>query len=488
METESRSAHMRIHSMGRKEFGCLFVVFFVLFLICIIIGVTGPDARKQLIDVGYTCPEGVTSYDPSLCSGVDISNNMTWEGMIEDMTPFNQQLELKIEIQNKLFQQKDVKAEVTFVVDILKQERNSNVFSPLITNDTHPRKIECNKDAPTCVDIILVRIVSLKYEAYEFRVSSNYYATSNSSDFFGDVIYILEFGNDVYSKFELAFRMVFLGISIAVVIYFAYATKHIPWKHWTLEQQWTLGLLLGLVGYNNPFFTINVAVGGWFVVFLDELLLVSFVSMLLFFWIIMYDGIRTDGMQKGVGFYLPKILVVGLFWVSGNIVYSWFSLHQILDPVYSTDITANPGFVFFSVVFAVVAVAYVFYVLWTIGKAYQHSRTIPMLSFRLKALGVFSGLVIIAVAVGVVFNFVGSRSTDTSQFLTYLGLFNLYVYLLTYAFLPAPHAGATQGVGGMTRLKEEKPTDAQQPPLHDPAEEMDVIFLEDAMQSNKNVI
>jgi len=198
----------------------------------------------------------------------------------------------------------------------------------------------------------------------------------------------------------------------------------------------------------------------------------------------MYDGIRMDGVQKGFGFYFPKILVVGLFWVSGNVVYSWFSLHQILDPVYSTDITANPGFVFFSVVFAVVAVAYVFYVLWTVGKAYQHSRTIPLLSFRLKALGVFSGLIIIAVAVGVVFNFVGSRSTDTSQFLTYLGLFNLYVYLLTYVFLPAPNAAATHGVAGMTRL-DEKHSDVQHPTPHDPSEDaMDVIFLEDAMQSN----
>ncbi len=43
----------------------------------------------------------------------------------------------------------------------------------------------------------------------------------------------------------------------------------------------------------DPFFPLNVTIGGWFPVFLDELLTVSFVAMLLFFWIIMYDGIRT---------------------------------------------------------------------------------------------------------------------------------------------------------------------------------------------------
>ena len=128
--------------------------------------------------------------------------------------------------------------------------------------------------------------------------------------------------------------------------------------------------------------------------------------------------LQQDGKQKSFGFYFPKVIVVALFWISGNVVYSWFSyvlsnnflissfhhfiissshhliissshhliissshhliissshhliissshhliilsflllniifiyypcsLHQILDPVYSTDISANPGFV-----------------------------------------------------------------------------------------------------------------------------------------------
>jgi len=281
--------------------------------------------------------------------------------------------------------------------------------------------------------------------------------------------------------------MVFLGISIGVVLYFSYATRKIKWRNWTLEQQWTLALLLGLIGYDNPFFPINVTTGSWFPVILDQILLVSFVSLLLFFWIIMYDGIRMDGVEKTfVKFYLPKVSLVLVFWICAIIVYSWFSLHDIVDPVYSTEVTDNAGFVFFSVVLGIVAVAYVFYVLWTIGKAYQHSRTIPLLSLRLKALGIFSGLIIIAVAVGIVFNFVGSRSSESSQFLTYLGLFNLYVYLLTFVYLPAPNAAAMQGAVGMIKLDEKNEGDIKERPApHDPSEDaMDVIFLEDAMKSN----
>jgi len=202
----------------------------------------------------------------------------------------------------------------------------------------------------------------------------------------------------------------------------------------------------------------------------------------------MYDGIRLDGVEKSfLKFYLPKIIIVGLFWICGNIVYNWFSLYEILDPVYSNNISSNPGFVFFSVFLAIVAVAYVLYVLWAVGKAYQHSRTIPVLSLRLKALGIFSGLIIIAVAVGIVFNFVGSRSSDSSQFLTYLGLFNLYVYLLTFVYLPAPNAANTQGVTGMMKLdeKHEEGGPTQLPTPHDPsADDMDIVFLDDAMRSN----
>ncbi len=54
----------------------------------------------------------------------------------------------------------------------------------------------------------------------------------------------------------------------------------------------------------------------------------------------------------------------------------WYVIHIMMSLVYLLY------FQFFSVILAIISVVYVLYVLWAIGKAYKHTRTIPLLSLR----------------------------------------------------------------------------------------------------------
>jgi hypothetical protein len=51
--------------------------------------------------------------------------------------------------------------------------------------------------------------------------------------------------------------------------------------------------------------------------------LVTFVATLFFFWLVMFDGVRKDAVQRTLlKFYVPKVLLVGLFWLTTLVVFS----------------------------------------------------------------------------------------------------------------------------------------------------------------------
>ncbi len=107
----------------------------------------------------------------------------------------------------------------------------------------------------------------------------------------------------------------------------------------------------------DPFFPLEILVKGWFPIFLNRVLYASFIVLLLFFWLIMFDGIRKvvthceltltehkEAVHRTfVNFYLPKVLLLGFLWVAGVTVYTWAQLQQINDPAFSTS-SELPGF------------------------------------------------------------------------------------------------------------------------------------------------
>eukprot|EP01112_Ceratiomyxa_fruticulosa_P014568 TRINITY_DN4189_c0_g1_i1.p1 TRINITY_DN4189_c0_g1~~TRINITY_DN4189_c0_g1_i1.p1 ORF type:complete len:479 (-),score=60.65 TRINITY_DN4189_c0_g1_i1:71-1507(-) len=452
MEMENRAGRMLVQNLTRKQFLLSFVAFVVLFIICIIIGSSGPHAHITHSFSAWRCPAGVVSYDPFVCPGVDLegTTNSTWHGIITDLTLLNQNLELSAVIQNKN-PDTSVDTRVTFRVSIGVKKAGSTQWTPVVYPELHPRNVICNAGTSQCAPVTLAREVYLNSPAYRFNVSIA--EAPGTHPFIGDVNFTLSVYNASYTIFEVWFRWVFLALTLAVSAALVTWLRHLKWNEWTLEQQWTVALLMGLVAYDNPFFPVTILVQGWFFPLLDQMFTAAFVSMLLYFWVVMFDGLRREGEPRTfVGFYLVKSILVGLIFICSVIVYAWFQLHQIIDPVWSTDLKDNPGWVFFSIVLVILSVIYFAHLLWLVVVTWKRSRTLPLLGLRLKVLGIFSILVIVVVVVGMVFNFVGAEQDSSAQFLTYLGLFNLYIYFLTLVYFPTSRSA--EGMG-MQRLEEE---------------------------------
>eukprot|EP01113_Clastostelium_recurvatum_P032076 TRINITY_DN4071_c0_g1_i1.p1 TRINITY_DN4071_c0_g1~~TRINITY_DN4071_c0_g1_i1.p1 ORF type:complete len:482 (+),score=143.15 TRINITY_DN4071_c0_g1_i1:98-1543(+) len=454
MQMENRSMRMLMQSITRKQFFLSFILFLILLIVCIIIGASGPTVTQEHTFSAWQCPPGVT-YDPYVCPGVDLPGtpNTTWHGVITDLSLLNQNVLLTAIVHNR-DPSTSVAQDVVLRVSVGVRLPNETSWHPAVSPEIHSRKVVCRQGSDTCDPIILAKEVYLSSPNYRFNVSMP--EASSDYAFMGDISFILTVTNAAYTTFEVWFRLVFLLLTFGVTLVLSGKLRHVPWARWTLEQQWAVALLVGVMAYDNPFFPLSILRNGWFFPILDQVFTASFMAALLFFWIVMFDGLRKEGQPLTfVRFYLPKVVLVGLIWLCSVIVYSWFELHEIRDPVWSTDLKDNAGWVFFSIILAILAFVYLAYLVWCVASAWKQSRTLPHLGLRLKAIGFFTVLIVIAVVVGLGFSFVGARQNSSAQFLSYLGLFNLYIYYLAVMYFPSPNAQAMGNIEGHHPLEEE---------------------------------
>jgi len=298
--------------------------------------------------------------------------------------------------------------------------------------------------------------------------------------FLGDVLFTFEFVNHNYTLFELWWRFSFLLAAFICVIVYAHQLRAFNWKDWTVEQRWAAILLFALMAYDNPFYPMEILVNGWFPIFLNRVLYATFLVLLLFHWLIMFDGLRKDTAEQGpMRFYLPKVILLGTFWVVGVVLFTWSQLYELDDPTYH-DPTQLPGFIFFQVFAFIVLIIYLFWLVYVICRACGDTKTLPYLGVRVKFFGVFTLLVLMTVIGGVIFGAIGYFVNNAATFLSFLSLLNLYVYTLAFMYLPARGAVATGAVDkvGMVRLEDEDTHNESFGTIEEPPKEND-LELED---------
>jgi len=214
------------------------------------------------------------------------------------------------------------------------------------------------------------------------------------------------------------------------------------------------------MAYNNPFYPLELLVDGWFPIFLNRVLYASFIVLLLLFWLILFDGIRKEASQRTFkAFYLPKGILVGVVWIVGITVFTWTQLHEKDDPVFSTT-NDLPGYIGFQIFMLILLIIYIFWLVYATCRACGDMKTLPYLGIRIKFFGVFTLLVILTVVGALIFGY-GTQTNNAAEFLSFLALFNLYVYTLAFVYLPSQVAVNTAVTTtrteriGMVRLEED---------------------------------
>ncbi|XP_022290113.2 transmembrane protein 181-like isoform X1 [Crassostrea virginica] len=436
-----RSVQMRLYALSKRQFVMVYIVFFICFGISVLVGVAGPPIIETVSQNSSALPNS---------SGI---NKKTGPFVLKSppVSTFHQQLWLIAEITTD--SQGGSRFEQPFTVSVqirgLKsdQELLSASKNPELNSQTHNRSriLRCSHK---CNDLILLHLGYLDFSRYIITI--HFYGLEGTKFHFSDIIFHFKSYNTSFTNTEIWIRFTFLFFTFIVTCVYAHSLRKFSMRDWSFEQRWITLLLPLLIFYNDPLFPLTFLVNSWVPGMFDAIFQASFLCALLLFWLCIYHGVRqTD--RRFFKFYLPKLLVVGLIWISAVTIASWQEYNELQDPTYFYRLDTT-NFTGFKIFFFVVGGLYLLYLLYLLVRAYAELRSMPYFDLRLKFM-TFLMLIVLSISIAITAmrfgsaalqdNFVAEISTNyenSIEFVAFYGLLNFYMYTMAFVYSPSKNA------------------------------------------------
>jgi len=448
----------KLETMSNRAFWGLMGIFVLLCIICLIIGGTGPQRFYIETKPAFSCVNGSENYNSSLCTGVNIGvNGSIWSGGPQFFSVASQQMIVFMTLHNKQ-SSAGLNAQLTIMVTITGSNANPNTnatYKP-VSVSTHTRTINCPSGQLYCNNITLIQLVNIQYNFYNFSVQLMG-ITPTINQFIGNADFSFIYYSAVYSQFGLGVRYFFIVLNVIFGIYFLNRLKAYRWAtDWIIEQKWTILLLLFLFLLNNPFYALNVVSGRWFPQYMDVLFTIGFFSVILLFFLCIFDSLRKPRQQRTLrAFYLPKVLYLGVFYLLNFISLTYLEAQSLNDPMFNIqyDTPGFSGFGYF--IFAYTAI-YIFWLLYYLIRLFKERNTIviPNVGPRYKFITIFTVCIALATIIGSFLSFQFSQNSSI-QLLAYYGLFNFYIYFLVLVYIPVKQVSNIDNGRGMVKMTDD---------------------------------
>uniref|UniRef100_H3C6I9 Transmembrane protein 181 n=1 Tax=Tetraodon nigroviridis TaxID=99883 RepID=H3C6I9_TETNG len=426
-----RLAPMRLYSLSKRHFVLVFVVFLVCFALTVFIGVAGPDCVVTRT-IGWLILQRIYLACVFCSPPLNTYNQQLWLTCVmqaehSNIRDFQQPFEINVELKGVVHDATEV---------------------PINKMHQKLRKLDCS---PTkCEEIIVLHLGYLNYTQYRVKVS---FGGLENITYDLRVKFVWKTYNQTFSQVEIWFRFVFVVLTFMVTCMFAHSLRKFSMRDWGIEQKWMSILLPLLLLYNDPFFPLSFLVNSWFPGTLDAFFQALFLSSLLLFWLCVYHGIRVQGERKCLTFYLPKLIIVGLLWLSAVTLGIWQTVNELQDPTYQYKVDIG-NFQGMKVFFLVVVALYILYLIFLVVRACSELKNMPYSDLRLRFLTALT-FVVLVISVVILYlrfgakalqnNFVAELSTHyqnylPAEFLSFYGLLNFYLYTLAFVYSPSKNA------------------------------------------------
>lgn len=431
-----RSVQMRLYTMNKRHFALVFLMFFACLSVTIIIGLLGPSIME-------TIPVNVTSLN------VQPSDLSTGPFILKSpaVSTFNQQLWLTC----KITTDKDDSGRFDWPFKMFVQivgfveDKKRDTFYDGHAAQNHSRTLQC---ATECKDIVVLHIGYLSSPYYVITI--NIYGLETMNYNVKDVDFVFTTYNSSFTQLEIWFRFTFLVVTFIATCLFAHSLRKFSIHNWAIEQKWMTILLPLLLLYNNPIFPLVFLVNSWIPGMFDIIFQTTFISSLMLFWLCLYHGIRQNK-RKFATFYLPKIFMVGVVWLSVVALFSWQSVKELSDPTYNYQ---NDFSNFFGVkIFIMVLVGfYLLYLIYLIVRAYSELRSMPYFDLRLKFTTVLLVIVVVVTMTLTILRFgvdafdggftsgVSTHLHNSTEFVAFYGLINIHLFTMAFVYSPSKNA------------------------------------------------
>ncbi|KPL95706.1 Wnt-binding factor-like protein [Sarcoptes scabiei] len=236
-----------------------------------------------------------------------------------------------------------------------------------------------------CQPIRALHLIKIEFQHYRINLTFNRLESVNEKYSIEDIQFEFRSVNVSFTNLSIWFRFFFLMITFIVLCFYMNHLYRFPLIDWSMEQKWTAAQLIILILSNNPFYPIQFLLGSHFPYLLEIWLHTTLQTMIMFFWLCFFHGIRR--VNRPVSrFYAGKVLIVGTIWLSVSLTMSWSLKNQISNPIFD-EINAykHSAFLqFLQLSFYISFVLYFCYLIILTIAAFTELHSLPYFDVRLK--------------------------------------------------------------------------------------------------------
>ncbi|CAL8069355.1 unnamed protein product [Calicophoron daubneyi] len=403
-EIES-SVHMRLYTMTRCQVILIFLGILMVFGIALIVGLNGPSVLYR-----HTMLASKLSNRPD-----DLSNG-PFTITPPPLSVFNQELWLSAFI-NTSNVHKETGLVLSFNYSVLisifiRTEGNAtldqNNLQTLMPIRHRQAKLSCLETV--CDELFLAHLAPIDFTVYSFTIHFDGLGGMHRGGeadekllAINDVQFVYHYYNTAFTYLEMVSRFVCFFITELTTVLFILSLRGFSVKDWSIEQRYTAFLLPSLMLYNNPFQPLKFITSSWFPLYMDHVFQGTFLCTLLFFWLCVYHGMRTTR-RKFCGFYLPKLIIVGVLWLTFLSVAGWQTFNEYTDPTFNIYLSFK-GLNYILALSICFGVIYFLFFAILLVRAFTELRKLPYFGVRLKVFTALSILVLVACATALLFQF-----------------------------------------------------------------------------------
>mmetsp|Transcript_8850 Transcript_8850/g.11675 ORF Transcript_8850/g.11675 Transcript_8850/m.11675 type:complete len:468 (+) Transcript_8850:272-1675(+) len=448
MENTMEDIYVRIEhpKAGKTAIMISALVFGIGFILCLIIGAAGPDVFTE-----HGGTKHIVKVEPG---GMGI-----WKATVYSMMPEHRLMWLTLKMERPesgIATNFDLSFHQEMTIQVI-GEHDDGSTKILNKHSNHTRTVTCPSEECYCDPILLYYQPYIQYSTYHFEVYFyhpliiNEYQEGQPETLTTEMQ--LYFMDTNYTTFEMTWSYFFLAITLLVIFFpcygFFWSLCKLPRSQWSIQQKWLIVLLIGLFFFDNPFLAAEVkyaspGLGNFYIITLS-----TFLGLLLLFWLVIIDNIRydsygnphgdmSDSHRRQACWFIPKAFLC--LAISIVIISTYITMKNIEtdDPAYNGITEVNSKSEPYIIATSIFMAAYILWISYLVVSCFRHLKDmLPayLFLFSLTMFTIFITIIGIFVAA-----FYPIRSSGI-EFLTFFGVYNLYIWVLAIAYTPMGRQG-----------------------------------------------
>ncbi|EDR23536.1 hypothetical protein, conserved [Entamoeba dispar SAW760] len=443
-QPEKKKLGILMNTISLKGILAIAMIFILITGGITIIAIISPKPYLQTKVGLWECSQSTPTFNPNVCKGWDSYTTLTSPSTDKNIStsivvgPFatlNKDVTFGFLLKNVF-----TSSSMPYFSFKLNLEYSFQPFSDikLVSTVNYVREtaqninVECTNGNEFCkVDFsVFKRFGTLTYERFDiFSLSSSSLEKMDQAEFYGT----LQTSNSSSTVFEIFWRISLAFSNCIVLCLFFWFLRLYSVFNWALEQHLTGLLIYGLILFNNPFCLLEHITGAPFFLLVDSFFESFFTGYLMFYILVIFNSVRRPERAKG---FIPLVVrAIMAIVISCSAFGSILSIRMTLQS--NSKFHSNPLTIFFSVMFLLSVVIYLFWLLFEVIRSFSERRKMNgsnknrIVIFGIVTFGCI--FLLMAVYIGVYF----SGYMVSNMFIGLLAYVNLYCFFVAILNLPS---------------------------------------------------